>query len=172
MQNAKTNFRNTSISVLVPRATEMHPHSSWECNLYCWSKIPKNSLTYPTEKSQSRSESVSCLEALSPLGWDTVCVSYEQIMMGGAVLIVRESSGRDKEENIGQADRNLKGYFKKSGNVHKDLCIGRRNVKWNTLVQGKAITCRAGNGFTALKLCRIKEEARIGLCRWKILGLF
>lgn len=86
--------------------------------------------------------------------------------MGGAVLIVRESSGRDKEENIGQADRKLKGYFKKSGNVHKNLCIGRRNVKGKTVVQGKAITYRAGNGFTALQLCRIKkEEARVGLCK-------
>lgn len=64
-------------------------------------------MTYPTEKSQSRSESMACLEALSSFGWDTVRVSYEQIMMGGAVLIVRESSGRDKEENIGQADRKL-----------------------------------------------------------------
>lgn len=72
--------------------------------------------------------------------------------MGDATSIVRGSSGRDKEENTGQADVKLKGYFKKPGNVHKNLGMDRRNVK----VQGKAITYRAGNGFTALKLCRIK----------------
>lgn len=55
------------------------------------------------------------------------------------MLIVRESSGRDKEENIGQAERKLKGYFKKSGNVHKNLCMERRNVK------GKNIGPREGN---------------------------
>lgn len=74
------------------------------------------------------------------------------------MLIVRESSGRDKEENIGQADVKLTGYFKKSGNVHKNLCMDRRNVKGKILVREKAITYRAGNGFTALKLCRIKQE--------------
>lgn len=76
--------------------------------------------------------------------------------MGDAMSIVRGSSGRDKEENTGQADVKLKGYFKKPGNVHKNLGMDRRNVKGKTLVQGKAITHRAGNGFTALKLCRIK----------------
>lgn len=76
--------------------------------------------------------------------------------MGDAMSVVRGSSGRDKEENTGQADVKLKGYFKKPGNVHKNLGMDRRNVKGKTLVQGKAITCRAGNGFTALKLCRIK----------------
>lgn len=74
------------------------------------------------------------------------------------MLIVRESSGRDKEENIGQADVKLKGYFKKSGNVYKNLCMDRRNVKGKILVQEKAITYRAGNGFAALKLCKIMQE--------------
>lgn len=74
------------------------------------------------------------------------------------MLILRGSSGRDKEENTGQADVKLKGYFKKPGNVQKNLCMDRMSAKGKILVQEKAITYRARNGFTALKLCRIKQE--------------
>lgn len=44
-------------------------------------------------------------------------------MMGGAVLTVMDSSGRDKEENKGQADVKNKGFLKQQGEMYVSIYV-------------------------------------------------